>query len=362
MADFTGHGLPAAIGTIPLSQTFYDCTILGDSVSDIARKLNKALEEFLPDFMFAAAAILEMNIDGTRVTFWAGGLPDIIITDAEGKLKETVTSMHMPLGVLEDVDFEREVMIRHPEPGDRFYVYTDGITESENIGGDMFGDERMQDMFDGSHKDPFTKLLYDIKTFRGNLPQNDDITIIELCCTSVKLESEDNLLDRQKGTFSWSINMDLDANTLNGPSPVAQVIDMMGASPGVSEHKDYLHTIMSELFSNALEHGVLGLSSELKMTEDGYLDYYQQREERLSALDSGKININVEFIADNEYGKLKIQLNDSGKGFDVSNTRASDDNDSFGRGVDLIKTLCDSIEYNETGTEVTVIYTLKPDF
>lgn len=360
LADFTGHGLPAAIGALPLSQTFYDCTLAGDSVSDIARKLNKALESFLPDFMFAAAAVLEMNSEGSRVTFWAGGLPDILVTDASGKLKEVIISSHMPLGVLEDNEFEREVTIRHPDPGDKFFIYTDGITESMNPNEEMYGDDRMQEIFDGSNKDPFTRLIYDIKTFRGDLDQNDDITLIELTCTPVELAIEEQTQEMPKGKLPWVLDMKLTEKELNGSSPVSQIIDMIGASPGITQHKDYLHTVMSELFSNALEHGVLGLSSELKESEDGYLEYYQQREDRLSKLEAGNVNIHVEFQADDDHGKLKVTINDSGAGFDVKNLKASDDNDSFGRGVSLIETLCDSIEYNETGTEVTVYYTLKP--
>lgn len=362
LADFTGHGLPAAIGALPLSQTFYNSTIAGDSVSDIARKLNTALEGFLPNFMFAAAAVLEMNADGSRVTFWAGGLPDVIITDAKGKLKEAIISTHMPLGVLDGDEFEREVIIRHPEPGDKYYLYTDGITESETPDGEMYGDQRMQALFDGNNKDPFTKLIYDIKTFRGALEQNDDITIIELTCAPVELEASETTQSLPQGKLPWSLNMDLDACALNGPSPVSQIIDMIGASPGISEHKDYLHTIMSELFSNALEHGVLGLSSELKETEDGYLEYYQQREDKLTALENGNVSINVEFILGDEYGKLKIRFKDSGVGFDVHNLKESDDDDSFGRGVSLIDTLCDSVEYNDAGTSVTAHYTLRSTY
>ena len=360
LADFTGHGLPAAIGALPLSQTFYDCTVAGDSVSDIARKLNKALENFLPDFMFAAAAVLEMNSEGSRVTFWAGGLPDILVTDATGKLKEVIMSSHMPLGVLEDDEFEREVTIRHPDPGDKFFIYTDGITESMSPKEEMYGDERMQEIFNGKNKDPFARLIYDIKTFRGDLDQNDDITLIELSCTPVELAKEEHAQAMTKGNLPWTLDMTLTEKELNGPSPVSQIIDMIGASPGIAQHKDYLHTIMSELFSNALEHGVLGLPSELKESEDGYLEYYQQREDRLSTLENGCVKIHVEFQADEGHGKLKLILNDSGEGFDVKNLKASDDNDSFGRGVSLIDMLCDSVEYNETGTGVTAYYTLKP--
>jgi len=130
MADFTGHGLPAAIGALPASQAFLEASRKGASASSIAREVNARLEQFLPDDMFAAAAIAELNADGTRLTLWLGGMPDALLTDSNGKLKQKIPSSHMPLGILEDPEFEREAHILEVEFGDRLYLYTDGIPEA----------------------------------------------------------------------------------------------------------------------------------------------------------------------------------------------------------------------------------------
>lgn len=359
LADFTGHGLPAAIGALPVSQIFYDTTSLGASVSDIARQINRALEKFLPDYMFAATAILELNSDGSRVSLWSGGLPDILITDSSSKLKLKLVSRHMPLGVLEDDEFERDIDIYQLEEGDKVYLYTDGIPECMNPKGEMYGEDRMEQLFNGTKSDPFTRLIYDLKTFGGPGAQNDDITLIEINCIPVDMPTAVNPIDEVKLSKPWQMSMDLSAKDLKDGSPISQLIDMMGEAPGLSAHKDYLHTIMSELFSNALEHGVLGLSSDLKETEDGYLVYYQQREEKLSSLTEASIKIFIHCsLGEDGNNKLHIRFNDSGKGFDLNSIRKSDDEDAFGRGVSLIETLCDEVTYSENGTQVDVFYTL----
>lgn len=355
LADFTGHGLPAAIGAIPMSQTFFDATQQGASVSSIARSLNRVLVKFLPDYMFAAAAIAELNADGNRLSLWMGGMPEAIITDANGCLKEKINSTHMPLGILQDDEFERDPYIIEVNNQDRLYLYTDGIPEAVNAQGEMYGESRLIQHFEGSSKDPFDTLIEDVKNFSGAKGQIDDITLLELLCKPVLVstspEEQSNL-----PLLPWHLEMKLTPEELRQGSPVTQLIDMMGTSPHLEKHKDYLHTIMAELFSNALEHGVLELSSDLKKTEDGYLDYYQLREERLHTLNTGYVHIQVKFFCERNAGFLQIQIDDSGKGFDISNRRKSDDDDSFGRGISLLETLCANITYSNGGTRVNVEY------
>lgn len=359
IADFTGHGLPAALGALPLSQTFFAGASKGLSVSDIARDLNRSLAKFLPDDMFAAATVAELNNEGTRLSLWSGGMPDAIITDASGKHKQTVSAIHMPLGVLADHEFDRQVHVIDVDIDDRVYLYTDGIPEALDANGDMFGETRLMNTFDGSIADPFQTLIDDVMDFSVVGAQNDDITIIEITCRPLDLEIEAPQSHISANTMPWKLDIDLHPVHLRGSSPVSQIIDMMGSAPGIEPHKDFLHTIFSELFSNALEHGVLELKSELKQMEDGFVEYYSQREQRLEQLESGSVRIGVEFSSTNEEGILTITIKDSGKGFNASALNQGTDNDAFGRGVSLIETLCESVNYSENGTRVEVKYRLQ---
>ncbi len=355
LADITGHGLPAAIGALPVSQLFFESTATGESVSEIARKMNNILDHFLPEEMFAAAIIFELNATGTRGTIWCGGLPDILLTDATGNLKEAIRSQHMALGIYSDNDFKRDVIVRQFELGDRLYFYTDGITEAKNRAGKRYGDARLRTIFDGESHDLFQEVIDDSTAFRDGLKQDDDITLIEITCKPVTGEAT-SYQPKPQDKIPWQLSMTLDADALKGRPPIGLLTDMIGVAPCVAPHKDNLHTILTELFSNAFEHGVLRLSSDLKRQEDGYLLYYEEREKRLQALKEGFIKIHVAYKEQDGHAKLHIAFKDSGEGFDMDNLTKSQEDDTFGRGLGLINTICDEVHYSDNGTAVDIIY------
>ncbi|OUR71823.1 hypothetical protein A9Q77_06415, partial [Marinomonas sp. 42_23_T18] len=58
IGDFTGHGLPASIGALPLTQAFFKAASEKSSISEIAKHFNSILIDILPDYMFCAAYLL----------------------------------------------------------------------------------------------------------------------------------------------------------------------------------------------------------------------------------------------------------------------------------------------------------------
>lgn len=353
LADFTGHGLPAAIGALPVSQIFFAAAEIGDTVIEIARKLNQTLEKFLPDDMFAAAVILEMNKSGNRVTLWSGGLPDILVTDAKGNLKEKIRSQHMALGIAQDSEFNREVLIKHFELGDKLYLYTDGLSELKNSQGQRYGDDRILAYFNGAENDIFNDVIKDNQAFLGDAKAQDDITFMEITCAPVNIIEQAPVMVLPDDKLPWSVKMDLQPNALRERAPVALLTDMICSAPSIARYKDNLHTILTELFTNALEHGVLALSSKLKRSDDGYLEYYEQRRNRLMQLSQGFVQLQADFKVCGGKGHLLLTIKDSGAGFDLSGDPARE-NDVFGRGLVLVKRLSDSVEYQHGGTSVKV--------
>ncbi|WP_197486129.1 response regulator, partial [Oleiphilus sp. HI0061] len=80
LGDFTGHGLAAAIGTIPVSQAFFSMCEKSMPIMEIASSMNKSLKSFLPEYMFCAATLIHVPESGDKALVWAGGLPDAYIT------------------------------------------------------------------------------------------------------------------------------------------------------------------------------------------------------------------------------------------------------------------------------------------
>ena len=106
LGDFTGHGLTASMGTLPLAQTFFRMTQKSLPVSVIAREINKHLYTLLPIDMFLAAILVEIPASAEHISVWSGGMPDAYIVDNSKKHCEVIRAQHMPLGVVDDSEFE----------------------------------------------------------------------------------------------------------------------------------------------------------------------------------------------------------------------------------------------------------------
>jgi two-component sensor histidine kinase len=119
---------------------------------------------------------------------------------------------------------------------------------------------------------------------------------------------------------------------------------------------------LTELFVNSLDHGVLGLSSDLKASAEGFSQYYLERERRLKNLIDGSIELQISHHPFPGGGRIIIKIADSGQGFDIKeyyeNKAAKSDEASMlsGRGIVLVEQLCDSLDFQGKGNIVEVSY------
>jgi hypothetical protein len=294
MGDFTGHGLAAATGALPLSRTFFSMAQKGFTVSDIAYEVNTILLSILPDHMFCAACVIELASNGRNVSIWAGGLPEVIITDKQGDIKHKCHSNHMALGILDEHEFERDTFNAEVVEGDKIYVYTDGIVESVDAEGNMLGEEELESYISGKANLTIDQIVTWLNGFRDGAEQMDDISIAQISCQQL-FEQEQQSHSQVFSMVPWNFELDLNAERLKQYDPAAQVVDMISAIEGFSEHRSSLFVLLSELYNNALDHGVLELTSTVKDGEDGFFKYYEERMEKLEALESGSVKMSASF-------------------------------------------------------------------
>lgn len=357
MGDFTGHGLAASIGSLPLSRVFFEHTSKGNSVGDIVRAINAELLDFLPDTMFCALTLLEQNQSGNQINIWTGGLPDTLIFDAHGKLKHRITSRHMPLGVLMDHEFERDIDVVNLQPGDEVFIFSDGLTEACDSKGEMFGEERLLSFIEEQGKCDLPALIEHHRSFFEDIPQEDDISVVKITAEPIRIDKQNLTGSSHKdGSLPWQLHIDMGAEDLKNGEPIADIIDMLGSVDALAQHKDYLYTILSELFSNALEHGILDLQSHLKDTDEGYLKYYEEREIRLENLTEASLTIDVKLQPVPAGMNVVIMIKNSGPGFDISKINKVTDDDSYGRGISLLRSLCEDLKYVDDGRQVIASY------
>jgi hypothetical protein len=373
LGDFTGHGLTSTVGALPLSETFRAMTAKGYDAEEVIVQINRKLNRLLPTGMFLATALLTLSQDGSA-RIWNGGLPDVMIV-SDGEVKARIVSNHPPLGIfknISDLHFEHVQL----KPEDHILMLSDGVLEAENAEGEMFGEERLIDTL-AQHPDQPDKHLVDLilsglYQFVGSHPQKDDISLIDVPGRVISEEfTQQKLVQPQEKSDKqilepteldiWNWSVELQGKSLARINPVAQALSRLQESEGGGEHWHNVFSILTELYVNALDHGVLGLESSMKSTPEGFAEYFAEREKRLDQLVSGTVSLYMQHTRMLNGGRLRIEVEDSGEGFDyVSWCRKKNNNETnlfSGRGIALVRELCDSVRYDNNGAKVEVIYT-----
>lgn len=374
LGDFTGHGLPAAIGAMPLASTFYGMANKGFSLRDILREINQKLKDILPVGVFCCASIMDINFRKQRIQVWNGGLPDCFLYRAHDGSIENVASNHLPLGVVGDKDFRDDCQHYALERGDRFFMWSDGIHEARNTEGDMYGEERLIETF-SSNRNPdvlFDDIMAGVQRFIDQGEKDDDLSLIEVMMDApenVCSKSIVNASGGRRGLRGWALDFEVKPDSFAYFDPLPLLLNVLVEVPGLRLHTGSLYTILAELYSNALEHGVLGLDSSLKGSAEGFTRYYDQREEQLQDSREGFVKFHLEHRSDDDNGTLLINVVDSGEGFaydELEVLQAGKPETErpvgySGRGIGLIGTLCESISYSGKGNDVEVIFTWETD-
>ncbi|MDF2182583.1 SpoIIE family protein phosphatase [Neptuniibacter sp. CAU 1671] len=366
LGDFTGHGLTAAVGALPLSETFRAMTAKGYEAEEIVAQINRKLGQLLPTGKFLATAMLTLTAEGT-VKIWNGGLPDVLIV-SKGKVVHRIASSHPPLGILKKLN-DTHFQLFKVEPEDRILMLSDGVLEAVNAQDEQYSEARLIDVIEQCPKgfDLISAILSSLQNFMHGQVQRDDISLI-----TVPGWLENNTLEQVKPAYAfevdseeegildtWTWHIELQGQSLHRTSPVAQALSRLQESEGPRPEWQQVFTVITELYVNALDHGVLGLSSNMKRTPEGFARYFDEREKRLQSLDSGKVSLSLQHTRMPGGGRLVIRVEDSGKGFDydwwLKNLNQSAERQFSGRGISLVKNICEYLTFSHNGSVVEAV-------
>ena len=375
LGDFTGHGLRSSIGAIPLAETFRAMTKKGFSLDKIIAEVNRQLYQLLPTDLFLAAAVATVSSHDQSVYIFNAGLPDVYLLSESGRIKRKVNSVHPPLGIMENLLSDTAISVHTVKQTDTLVMFSDGVIEARAPSDKMFGIKRLEKCMKAGvvSQQAASTIIEEVNAFCHGLPQEDDISIIEVPCggwgaTSVEVSKQainlNNtnycLLEHDNVDPAWQWQMKLTGTRLANVNPIPMVMNQIQEIEGERDRWQSIYTILTELYVNALDHGVLGLSSELKSSPEGFAEYFKERQLRLNQLASGYIDIELKYYALNQGAKLVIRIKDSGEGFDIKRffAKACEDNGTSiklsGRGIELVLQLSDTLHYYEEGSLVEV--------
>ena len=367
MGDFTGHGLPAAIGAMPVAEIFYGMASKGFNGQDVLREINQKLRRILPTGMFCCGAMIEADFKRNQIQVWNGGLPDGWLIRSSGD-RLALPSQHLPLGILVSDRFNAEFQRFGAGPGDCLMMMTDGFLEAADSSGNVFGEQGVADALahPGNCEHPFDAMMSAVYRFTGGVKDGDDLT---LCCLEMSNQAGFSALPDQAvpsslaGPAEWRCSYEIREQTLGEFNPLPLLLHICMEVPGLRRRSGEIYTLLAELYNNALEHGVLELPSEWKRSPEGFGRYYLERKRRLGNVEGHYIRFTLHHSLKPGGGRLRVECEDSGQGFDVqchpgatSGAHPEGRKRYAGRGLLLLKRLSESVSFHERGNHVEIVY------
>jgi DNA-binding response OmpR family regulator/anti-sigma regulatory factor (Ser/Thr protein kinase) len=359
LADATGHGLAAAVTLIPVANVFFAMATKGFNVGTIVEEMNQQVRSYCPVERFVALTLVAVKPQSDIIAVWNGGNPPVVVLDAAGSVVRQFRSRLMPLGILGSGMFSPATEFLHYGEDLQLALFSDGLIEAGN--GEQYGLDRLLSVLTRVPAAMrFEAVQQDLQRFLGDIDPHDDVSFTLLDCRheSIRQASSDVVQPQRDGVSaerSWHLNAQLSAEQLRQVDLVPMVVDWASKMGLSRERSGDFFVVMTELFINALDHGLLELPSELKQAVDGFERYFELRQERLQQLNTGEIRLFVSQSRVGDRDVIGVRLRDSGKGFLHQNYLTVDADQGAmrsGRGIALVRKLCKHVEYFGEGNEV----------
>lgn len=180
IADVTGHGVPAALIAAMIKVAVQSLVSCAHDPPAVLRGLNRILAT-QRSTRLVSASYLWLDTENYTASYSAAGHPPLLLC-REGQATR-IESNGLLLGVFPDSDYPLCRMPIHA--GDRFLLYTDGVTEPENAKGDSFGDHKLEQVISDNRtrslSDLLDQLLSEIHHWQPpSTPHQDDITMVAI--------------------------------------------------------------------------------------------------------------------------------------------------------------------------------------
>ena len=180
MADVSGKGVPAAL-LMMVSRVLIKSTMQnGKGPAETLKSVNNQICEGNDADFFVTVWLAVLEISTGKGVAANAGHEHPALRRADGSYDLIVYKHSMPVGVMRDLPFrEHEFQLN---PGDSFFVYTDGVVEATDADKELYGSDRMLQALnrnpDAQPEQMLANISQDIDRFVDGAEQFDDITML----------------------------------------------------------------------------------------------------------------------------------------------------------------------------------------
>ncbi len=182
IADVSDKGVPASMFMV-VSRTLLNNDIVEnpDDIAFAMRKSNEKLCERNGETMFVTAFVGIYDIETRTMSYVNAGHEDPIVYRKEKDKFETIMEEHdIILGVFDEAPYNMKEMVLNP--GDKLFLYTDGVTEAMDIQDNLFGMDRLLNVLNSDTSRSGEQVICDlwdaISDFQTGKNQADDVTML----------------------------------------------------------------------------------------------------------------------------------------------------------------------------------------
>ncbi|MCB9496846.1 MAG: SpoIIE family protein phosphatase [Fibrobacteria bacterium] len=184
MADVSGHGVPAALVTAMAKMSFLRWVKPGYplDVSEVLAAVNSDLRRAVRTDHYLTAFAAHLDLATGLLRYCRVCHPYPFVVRADGRTERLDHRGGFFIGMIDEARYtQAEILL---EKGDMLFMYTDGLNESADPQGRLFGLQRLEAALVCSHLDGPAATVHNALAQRDGhsmgRPPNDDITILAL--------------------------------------------------------------------------------------------------------------------------------------------------------------------------------------
>ncbi len=180
VADVSGKGIPASLFMMKAKTLIKNLAESGRNVAEVFTEANRILSENNDAEMFVTAWMGILDLTNGVLQYANAGHNPPLLARNEGEFEYLKCKPNFILAGMDDTVYRiNEIQLY---PTDRLFIYTDGITEANDIYSNFYGEDRLKRILNKKYlknpKDICKAVKDDVSKFVGNAIQSDDITML----------------------------------------------------------------------------------------------------------------------------------------------------------------------------------------
>ena len=180
LGDVSGKGVAAALFMAASQSAVLSSAAEHTNIATIASEANRRLCQQNPMGLFVTGVLGVLDLESGRFDYVCAGHEPAYLVGADDKRRALPMTRGLAMGLMEDFNYASGS--EQIGPGETLFIYTDGLTDAVNLGGALFGKERLEATLNGASKRSTAEIVNhawsEIGKFSTGAAAADDMTCI----------------------------------------------------------------------------------------------------------------------------------------------------------------------------------------